>query len=66
MASIEDDKTLNEVIWEALRRAGKDTTVESVQEVWKGMRDAYGEDNWPADADLVATRVRAEVLARAK
>ena len=66
MASMENDKTLNEVIWEALSRAGKDSSDASVLAVWKSMRDAYGEDNWTSDAELVATRVRVEVLARAK
>lgn len=64
MAKIYEDTTLNDKIYTALLRAGKNATDSDVSAVSNAMRDAYGEDDWITDADEIATRIRIEVLAR--
>ena len=64
MAKIYEDTTLNDKIYTALLRAGKNATDSDVKAVRGELRDAYGEDDWITDADEIATRIRIEVLAR--
>ena len=64
MATIYEDETLNDKIFTALLRAGKNAEDSDVKAVRGELRDAYGEDDWITDADEIATRIRIEVLAR--
>jgi len=64
MANIWEDTTLHVAVYEALGMAGKPRDEEDVLRVVKTLADVYGPDNHPTDADMIATRIRAEVLAQ--
>lgn len=64
MANIWEDTDLSMAVYEGLGKAGKNREDEDVLAVMAIMADAYGPDNHPTDADVIATRVRQECLAR--
>lgn len=64
MANIWEDTDLSLVVYEALGKAEKNREDADVSAVIAIMADAYGPDNHPTDASVIATRVRQECLAR--
>ncbi len=67
MAGIWDDKTLAQKIGNQLTQAGKECTDATVLEVINTLKIVYeGSDDWTTDGAIIDSRVRTEVLARAK
>lgn len=64
MANIWEDTDLTEAVYEGLGKAEKNREEADVLAVMAAMADAYGPDNHPTDADVIATRIRQECLAR--
>lgn len=63
MANIWEDN-LAEAVYIALGKAEKNRTDADVNEVLTTLADAYGPDGHSDNADIVATRIRQECLAR--
>ncbi len=64
MANIWEDTDLTAAVYEGLGKAEKNREDADVLAVMAAMADAYGPDNHPTDADVIATRIRQECLAR--
>ena len=66
MAGIWDDTTLAQKVGNQLTAAGKTCTNATVLEVINTLKTAYdAQDAWTSDEEVIDTRVRSEVLARA-